>query len=170
MTSESEALQEPDLTLVRSMHDIAVKTGACDRLFGIGSADSWDVDLEQGAIRFTHPDHIATAPVQVVGTYNTLDGTWLWGWDHPSVQEPFAAAARACRAFGERYGLTDFTERKLSCSEDDAWRFTALACYLSGATGAYRGPSATTHVFMTFGDVTLTKPERRSWLSRLWRR
>lgn len=42
-------------------------------------------------------------------------------------------------------------------SEEEAWRFTAVALHLSGAAGAYRGPAGSTYVFMTFGDVTVRK-------------
>ena len=46
-------------------------------------------------------DLIIIAPVQVVGTYDTEDGTWLLGRDHPSVSEPLGAFARRVRNFGE---------------------------------------------------------------------
>jgi hypothetical protein len=38
-----------------------------------------------------------------------------------------------------------------------AWQFTAVALYLSGAQGAYRGPAGTTMVFMTFGTMTISR-------------
>ena len=44
-------------------------------------------------------------------------------------------------------------------SEDEAWEFTALACQLCRAQGAYRGPAGTALVYMTFGEVTLSKPK-----------
>lgn len=96
-----------------------------------------------------------TAPLQVVGTFNTSDGTWLWGWDHPSVPEPLARHAEAARVFGARYGLGMFTERQVEASEEDGWTFTAVACHLAGAQGGYRGPSGATRVFMTYGEVTI---------------
>ncbi len=46
--------------------------------------------------------------------------------------------------------------RKVECAESDCWEFTALACKLCDAKGAYRGPSDTARVFMTFGEVTLS--------------
>jgi hypothetical protein len=97
-----------------------------------------------------------TAPVQVIGTYNRLDRTFLWGWDHPSVPESRGADARLARRFGELQNLPLFTTRKVDCTEEQAWSFTAVALYLSGAQGAYRGPAGTTMVFMTFGDMTIT--------------
>ena len=62
-----------------------IKTAAHDGTWQLGKAD-WDIDQDAGTIVFTSPKGItATCPVQVIGTFNTEDDTWLWGWDHPSV-------------------------------------------------------------------------------------
>ncbi|MDC7122808.1 hypothetical protein OMK64_14830 [Cellulomonas fimi] len=53
---------------------------------------AWHVDQTVGEITFTPPGLRVTAPVHVVGSYDPTDGTWLCGWDHPSVPEPLAGA------------------------------------------------------------------------------
>ena len=93
--------------------------------------------------------------MQVIGTLNTADGTWLWGWDHPSVRAELAVDVGLVRDFGERYGLTELTTRKIVATEADGWRFTALALHLAEAQGGYRGPTGPTRVFMTFGNVSI---------------
>lgn len=141
--------------LGRSIAALRTKTAAHDALWHIGEAD-WAVDQDAGTITFTRADGIsAVCPVQIVGTYNTLDGTWLWGWDHPSVVPALQAHARAVYAYGTSAGVGRLTTRTLACSEAEAWEFAALACELCQAQGAYRGPSGTVLVFMTFGEVTL---------------
>jgi hypothetical protein len=140
--------------LDRSMEELRLKTAAHDAGWQLGAAD-WGVDQDSGLITFTGKTITATAPVQIIGTYNTLDGTWLWGWDHPSVQPPLQEHARRVREYGEQNGAAALTTRKLACGEMEAWEFTALACHLSGAQGAYRGPTGMALVFMTFGAVTL---------------
>ncbi len=149
---------DPNATLARSMEELQLKQQANATMLAINDKAGWDVDLNQGTIRFTMPDDIvAVAPVQVVGTFDTNDNSWLWGWDHPSVAAPQAEAARQCLDFGKRHGLADYATRMVSCSEADAWQMTALALHLFKGTGAYRGPSGTTLVFMVFGDVTMQK-------------
>jgi hypothetical protein len=146
---------EPRLTIERSANELRLRTEAHVGTWGLDEA-SWNADLDAGTIEFRNrKGMVITAPVQVVGTYNTEDGTWLWGWDHPSVPEPIAAHARLAKDFGERYGLEEYTTRKIECGEDLAWEFAAVACHLAGAQGAYRGPSGPTMVFMTFGTVTI---------------
>lgn len=139
----------------RADSEIALKTQLFQRIFGDEHYD-WSADLESGTIKFTSATKIVSAPVQVIGTYNTLDGTFLWGWDHPSVSEPRGADARLARQFGQLQNLPLFTTRKVECTAEQAWSFTAVALYLSGAQGAYRGPAGTTMVFMTFGEMTIS--------------
>ncbi len=118
-------------------------------------------DLNTGTITFTNDEKeiMVTAPVQVVGTYDTEDSTWLWGWDHPSVSESLGEYARRVHDFGEQYGKETLTTRKIAASMDDAWEFTALACYLGDGQGGYRGVSGSTCVFMVYGPVTLNKKD-----------
>jgi hypothetical protein len=142
----------------RSMQELQLKTSAHDSGWGLGAAD-WAVDQDTGVITFTGRTVVATAPAQIIATYNTQDGTWLWGWDHPSVVEHMGDHARQVYAFGQEHGIVELTTRKLACSEDDAWRLTALACHLCNAQGAYRGPAGTALVYLTFGEVTLSQAE-----------
>jgi hypothetical protein len=150
--------KEPQATLARSLEELGLKQQANAAAWGLGSTDRWDADLEKGTIQFSNADGFTvTADVQVIGTYNSEDGTWLWGWDHPSVEEPLAYAAKLARAFGEKHRLNQFTTRTIRCSQEDAWQFTAVALHLSGGAGSYRGPSGSAFVFMTFGEVTIRR-------------
>ncbi|AFZ18870.1 DUF6882 domain-containing protein [Allocoleopsis franciscana] len=141
--------------LARSMAELRFKTQAHNNLWMLGQCN-WEVDQDQGTILFTNPrGQSITAPVQIIGTYNTQDGTWLWGWDHPSVVPALQNHARTLRDYGEAQGVERLTTRKLHCSELEAWELTALACCLCHGEGAYRGPAGTTLVFMTFGKTTI---------------
>jgi hypothetical protein len=141
----------------RAMNGLQAMTAAHDGMWQIGQA-AWDVDQDKGTITFDSPKGIrATAPVQFVGSYNTKDGTWLWGWDNPSFEAPLTEHAKKVRAYGIEQGYDILTTPKLVCPEDQCWELAALTCMLCEAQGAYRGPAGTARVFMTFGKVTLTK-------------
>jgi hypothetical protein len=150
-----------DALLDRSMEELRIKTAAHDGAWQLGKAD-WDIDQDAGTIVFTAPNGVvATCPVQIIGTFNTEDDSWLWGWDHPSVDPALQEHAKLCRAYGERHGIDVLTSRKLQgSSEDDAWQLTALACKLADAQGGYRGPMGSTRVFVTFGAPSLSKRKR----------
>lgn len=142
----------------RSMEELRFKTEAHDGVWHIGKA-AWDVDQDTGVITFTGEEWIATAPAQIIGTFNTDDGTWLWSWDNPSIEPKMQEHARRLQAHGQQHEVAALTTRKLTCDEHSAWELTALACHLCEAQGAYRGPAGSALVFMTFGNVQLTKKE-----------
>jgi hypothetical protein len=157
-TARQRVAEPADLVFARAEAETALKSQVFQGMLGDEHYD-WDVDLEAGVITFNGATKAVSAPVQVIGTYNTLDGTFLWGWDHPSVPEPLGAEARLAREFGRLHNLRLFTTRKVDCTEEQAWVFTAVALYLSGAQGAYRAPFGTTMVFMTFGEMTIAPIE-----------
>lgn len=149
-------LEEPDVAFARAISGLELQTQVNHELWGQGSSE-WSVDLDRGVIEFRNDKGwLVTAPVQVIGTYDTRDGTFMWGWDHPSVPAPSAEAATLVRQYGERHHLDLLTTLLVEMSEERAWEVTALADYLSGGNGAYRGPVGTTLVFMTFGTVSIT--------------
>lgn len=141
----------------QSLAGLQAQTSAHDAVFGLGQAD-WRADLNAGTVMFTNERYRAVAPLQIIGTYDTQEGSWLWGWDHPSVPEALAVHAGLVRQFAQEHGLGSLLTRSLHCSEDEVWAFAALANRLAGAQGAYRGPAGTTLVMMTFGPVELGTP------------
>ena len=158
--TQGEKPLEPSVFVKQSVAGLRTQTSTHAATWHLGEEASWDADQKTGLLRFTFADGtIAEADLQIVGTYNTLDGTFLWGWDHPSVAEPLRKHAILAKEFGAKQGLAKFTERKVKCSEDEAWEFTAVAARLAKANGAYRGPAGTALVYMTFGEVKLSKPK-----------
>lgn len=125
------------------------------RQWGLGQESNWNVDLNEGWLRWSFADgRILQADVQVIGTYNTRDGSFLWGWDHPSVPAPLRQAAQGVRAWGEARAEQALTTRSVSATEQQAWEWTALAAQQYGASGAYRGRSDATWVYMVYGPVS----------------
>ncbi|HVS40153.1 MAG TPA: hypothetical protein VMS17_31635 [Gemmataceae bacterium] len=156
---QEEKPVDPQLFIEQSVEGLRTQTSTHAATWHLGKETNWAADQDTGRIRFTFADGtIAEADLQIVGTYNTLDGTFLWGWDHPSVAGPLRKHAGLAKEFGEKHGLSKYTERKVNCSEDDAWEFTAVAARLGKANGAYRGPAGTALVYMTFGEIKLSKP------------
>ena len=50
------------------------------------------------------------ADVQIAGTLSD-DGSWMWAWGHPDVEENLQAAAWAVRQFGERQEIEELMTR-----------------------------------------------------------
>ncbi len=143
-----------------SMQGLQQQTASHISIWHLGQQKTWDADQETGILTFAFADgSVASANFQIVGTHDMLSGTFLWGWDHPSVLAPLREHAKLTRAWGVENGVAKFTTREVSCSEDEAWEFTAVTTRLAGANGAYRGLAGTTAVFMTFGEVKLERKQ-----------
>ncbi|MBC8163949.1 MAG: hypothetical protein H7Z42_22295 [Roseiflexaceae bacterium] len=142
----------------QSMAGLRLQTEAHNGTWHLGEEQRWGVDQDGGTITWEFAGTVASAPVQIIGTYNPSDGSLLWGWDHPSVLPPLAEHARLLRQYGEDNGIAQLTTRTIFCSEDEAWGFTSVAARLAGANGAYRADAGGPLVYMTFGNVTLSRP------------
>jgi len=142
-----------------SMEELQLKTEA-HKAWGLGTFDRWDIDQEVGNLVFSNADGTtATASAQIVGSFSTNDNTWLWAWDNPSIDDDLKLHAHKLKEYGEAHGIEKLTTGEWTGTEDDAWAMAALAVKLCDAQGAYRGPAGATHVFMTFGEVKLSKPK-----------
>lgn len=125
----------------------------------LGQEKAWAVDEDSGKISFSFSNGtVASAPTQVVGTYQVQDKTFTWAWQHPNVVPQLQRHASRVREFGLEYGARELTTQQLPCTERRAWEYTALAMLLAEANGAYcLQTQPDTFVFMTFGDVDLKR-------------
>jgi hypothetical protein len=144
-----------DALVAQSEEELRVRTAAHDGAWRLAEAD-WHIDQDVGAIEFTRQDgFVARAPVQIIGTFNVEDRTWLWAWDNSTILPALRKHAEIVHEYGTKNGLERLTARKFKSNEEEAWSFAAVACKLADAQGAYCGPADCTRVFVTFGDVTL---------------
>lgn len=143
--------------LETSIQELQWKTEA-HKTWGLGTFDRWDIDQRVGNLVFTTADGAtAVTPAQIIGSFNTTDNTWLWAWDNPSIADALKRDALKVREYGQKHGIEKLTTRKWTGTEDDAWAMAALAVKLCDAQGAYRGPTGSAYVLMTFGEVELSK-------------
>ena len=157
-SSELTPEMNAELYIQQSLEGLRTQTSAHASMWHLGEEEQWSADQETGRITFAFADGTtAEADMQIVGTFNTENGTFLWGWDHPSVAEPLSKHAALAKQFGIENQLSQYTERMVECTEEKAWEFTAVAARLGEANGAYRGPAGIALVFMTFGEVELSK-------------
>ena len=154
-----EAAVAPDVFIKQSVNGLSVQVSAHAATWHLDAAEHWSADQDTGRLVFDLPKgRVASAPMQIVGTYDSKKGTFLWGWDHPSVDPALRKHAELARRWGQKHGVAEYTTRLVSCSLETAWEFTAVAARLGKANGGYRGSLGTTYVFMTHGPITLEKP------------
>lgn len=137
-------------------HTQALQKGHVES-WGLGHSETWDVDLEAGTIRWVFADKVARAPAELIGTYSEKDGSFLWGWNHPSSPKGSAVAAAAVKSHADTHGLEQLQASKVNCGLDDCWSLSSTAVLIGDLQGVYRGNAAEgVYAFIGFGHVTLS--------------
>lgn len=160
LSDRETSIETVEFFVQQSLERLKIQTSGHMDTWRLGKEKTWAVDQDQGLIRFLFADGVvATAPVQIIGTYNSQSGIFLWAWDHPSVVEPLRRVSALVRDYGIKHKLGRFTERKIKCTEAEAWEFTAVAASLDSANGGYRAKSGANKplIYVTFGEVKLAK-------------
>ncbi|MES2047316.1 MAG: hypothetical protein V4447_02865 [Pseudomonadota bacterium] len=120
----------------------------------LGKEQGWSADIGMGVIVFRFANGLSgTTHFQVVGTYDEIDGSFLWGWAHSSVPAAFREHASLAKQWGSENNHPAFLAKSVKCSLDDAMDFAAVANSLAGSKGVYRGHSGKKYIFMTLGDL-----------------
>jgi hypothetical protein len=140
-----------------SVEELKLKTTA-QQVWGFGKFDSWNLNQDDGNLIFSNKDGItAVCPAQIIGTFDSESKTWLWAWDNPSIADSLKTDSLKVKAYGETNHISQLTTAEYVCDESNAWAMTSFAVKLCGAQGAYRGPAGSTYVFISFGEVKLSK-------------
>ncbi|HTL56859.1 MAG TPA: hypothetical protein VL361_14355 [Candidatus Limnocylindrales bacterium] len=156
--SDSELIsadQAPDFefALRTSMEQLMARTQGHQAAWDFGSEEEWILDQDEGELTFKFPGRSTMAPVQIIGTYNTQTGVWLWAWANPLIASHMKKDALRLKAYGEQWGIQRLTTAEWAGQESDCWYMAALACRLCNRQGAYRGPAPDSHTLMVFGEV-----------------
>ena len=78
----------PEDFIESALEELKLQTKAHKSSWKLGEEKSWKVDLKEGILALLFSNNTqGIIPIQVVGTHNVADNTFLWGWDHPSVPD-----------------------------------------------------------------------------------
>lgn len=151
----------PAFYVAQSVEGLRGQEAILRERYRLGQEAHWYVDQDTGKLRLEFADGmVATAPVQIVGSFNPRDQTFMWGWANESVDPALRRAALLAKAWGTENRMERYTTAKLDSSIEEAWEFTAVVARLDAATGAYQVDAGGPLVFLTFGTVEFTKPAK----------
>jgi hypothetical protein len=139
------------------MEGLRLQTEAHQATWRFGKSERWDFSQDTGELVFTFPDRVVRAPAQIIGSFDSREGSWMWSWTNLSISDSLKRDSVRVREYGERHGIRRLTTPTWAGEEMDSWHMAALANRLCETNGVYRGPAGTTFVFFTFGDVQLSK-------------
>ena len=151
-SSPPSSLLTPDLIqlIVESSGELRAKNATATETWGIGTADRWSADLSAGSITFHFADHSISGPVEVLGTWSSTSGTWLWAWANETLPPGVAGASTATKSYGDAHQMEALSARKLDATESLAEDLASVTVELSGLAGMYRAPTDSGHLFLGF--------------------
>lgn len=141
--------------LAGSMEGLRLQTEAHQGTWRLGKSERWDFSQDTGELLFTFPDLLVRAPAQIIGSFDSQQNSWIWGWANTSIAESLPRDSARVREYGEQHHIRRLTTPSWPGEEIDGWHMAALANRLCETNGVYRGPAGTTFVFFTFGDIQL---------------
>lgn len=142
--------------------EIARTTEQHSARWGLGTAQRWSLDQSQGRIFWAFEDHVASAPVQILGSWNAQVSSFVWSWDNDSIVEPLCRTAAEVRAFGVEHGIGALTSSPLELDEGRVRDVIALAFRIGRCTGLYHPFDGSLASYIAFGEVTLEEAGRTS--------
>ena len=86
-------------TLLNEGREMIDRTSKAHReRWGLGSAKKWVLNQDEGRIIWSFEDHVASAPAQILGSWNGKVSSWVWSWDNDSVRGLSRRRPRWCAA------------------------------------------------------------------------
>src|SRR5262249_28736470 len=103
------------------------------------------------------PDMIVRAPAQIIGSFDSEAGSWMWAWANSSIAASLTRDSLRVREYGEQHQIRRLITGTWPAEELDGCHRTALANRLYASNRVSRGPGGGAFVFFTFGQVQMTK-------------
>jgi hypothetical protein len=126
--------------------------------WGLTAGTPWVLDQPAGLIIWTLPGRVATAPVQILGTYHAPGATWQWAWANRTILPALTHDSRVVCEWAAHHGHDHLAAPELRAADDIVATVAALAVRVTGATGFFRGTGGPLVPFATFGPVTFGDP------------
>ena len=93
------------------------------------------------------------ATVQIVGSVDVENRTWLWAWANPDVDAHLCADIHEVRMLGDAQRIEQLTTPFWDGDAVDGWEMTSISAYVLQAEGAYRAASSRGFVYMVMRSV-----------------
>lgn len=154
---DGDGKSEFDTFIAASMEGVRLQSQSHQSAWGFGKAERWDFSQTGGELVFTFPDKIVRAPAQIIGSFDTRKGTWMWAWANQSIAESLARDSVKVREYGTQHKIERLTTPNWPGEEADGWEMAAVANRICERNSVYRGPAGTSFVFFTFGTVQISK-------------
>jgi hypothetical protein len=115
-------------------------------------------DQKAGTMTVERGTNIIQYDIQVVGTFNSNDSTFLWSTENESINKNLTKAVRRLQNVSDKNGWNIFPGKAIKCNFNKAKELATLTFYVDSANGIERVNTNNnkTVVFYTFYEVRIT--------------
>jgi hypothetical protein len=153
---------ELETLLVQGRDLIDQTTRAHAQRWGLGTAQRWVLDQDAGTITWAFADRIVSASAQILGSWNSQVGSFVWAWDNETITPQLSLTADQVRAFGVEHDVPALRSSPLKLDEEQVRDLVAVAFGIVGATGLYHPYDGQLATYISFGPVTIEESGGRS--------
>lgn len=122
--------------------------------FGFGSFDKFKYDFDKEELYLLKNEEVLVkARIVPIGSFNTENGTWMWGWANEAFSESLRSKSSKLKELEAITGFEMFGNDMAEIDEDMAWEIAGMSLHLLGFEGIYRGPANNTHYFYAMEQV-----------------
>jgi len=146
---------ELETLLLQGRELIEQTTRSHSERWGLGTAKRWALNQDEGRIMWSFDDHVASAPAQILGSWNNKVGSFVWAWDNETIRAPLCETADMVRAFGVENEVSALRTSPLKVDDEQVRDLVALAFRLGGCTGLYHPFDGQLATYIAFGAVTV---------------
>jgi hypothetical protein len=148
--------------LVQGRELVAQTSRAHSERWGLGTAKRWVLNQDDGRVTWSFEDHIASAPAQILGSWNSNVSSFVWSWDNETIRAPLCTTAEVVRAFGVENEIPALATSPLKLNEEQARDLIALAFRVGECTGLYHPFDGQLATYIAFGPVTVEEAGGRT--------
>lgn len=121
---------------------------------GLGSHERFEVDLQNGKLRFFDGDALALeADVTPIGTHVSDHESWQWAWANKSFPDEVRERAAKLKELASQTDDTTFSQRTLEVDEAQTLQLVAMACEHLGALGTYDFPTRNARLYVAIDRI-----------------
>src|SRR5215472_2451730 len=91
--------------LESSMEGLRLQTEAHQGTWRFGKSERWDFSQDTSELVFTFPDMVVSAPAQMIGSFDSGEGSWMWAWANSSIVESLRRDSVRVREYGEQHRI-----------------------------------------------------------------
>ncbi|MBK8187860.1 MAG: hypothetical protein IPK77_11810 [Cellvibrio sp.] len=123
--------------------------------FGLGRQERYELNYENGFITFyTGQVPTVTAKFTILGSVSFAEGTWLWSWANPHINETVKSEMAIVKEFGVKQGVSALTNSQFNADQNDGWLMAAISSFILKSEGVWLTPFQGGVTYVALKEVT----------------